>query len=89
LWWCDVISTATLLRSISFINEELLSRVYVNILLNRFGQPVSISFLFRPGIVSENALAHALFAINGLPRVKALTLSTRPSQWNRILICCY
>jgi hypothetical protein len=40
LFWCDVVSTLTLLHEISFINKKNFDEVQINIRLNPFGIPV-------------------------------------------------
>jgi hypothetical protein len=40
LFWCDVVSTLTLLHEISFINREHFDEIHINIRLDRFGVPV-------------------------------------------------
>jgi hypothetical protein len=41
MWWCDVLSTLTLLQIISFINKKLLVMPHYEITLNELGIPVS------------------------------------------------
>jgi hypothetical protein len=41
MWWCDVVSTLTLLYNISFINTNLLQMNTIEITLNQLGIPVS------------------------------------------------
>jgi hypothetical protein len=41
LWWCDVLSTLTLLYNISYINKNLLDMITYDITLDELGIPVS------------------------------------------------
>ena len=43
LFWCDLISTATILYEISFINKELYTESEMTIVLNENGYPVSVT----------------------------------------------
>jgi class 3 adenylate cyclase len=40
LFWCDVVSTLTLLHEISFINRDRFDEIQINITLDSFGVPV-------------------------------------------------
>jgi hypothetical protein len=88
LFFCDIISTLALLYDIQWIGAPQFEEMYVNILLNEFGVPVSIVPVYYRMTTANHLTSHMCSCGLGYHRFLGFAMSIHPhqSQWNWVFL---